>query len=451
MRSASFAAWALSACLSACVNLDSNSARSAGAWVHDSGEGTGPTVLVFAGGRRDQAMPRLAARQVAGWRPIKGRLVVASISAEEVPSGFESFVEELDPDWVLELREDFYYARPGMETLGGSVLHGGGDGDAQLAERVCAAVNGELEEESRFRALRRSEELSISEGAVMSLVTSARKNPTPTMDYPKSARIRRQRQLTHAFLCELGMLPSDMSPDIGLVGAEPEALHFAVYDGEGAGRPLPFITDLQNGVPGAIGYPLSPSEIAAGALDGFDAVLFPGGMASHQFDALGAAGRAEVTKFVSAGGGYIGICAGAYMAASDPYQWGLNLLDARIVDHEHWARGIGPVELELSDSGRAVLGDFVGRRVLHYGQGPIVEPAERADLSDYEVLGWYRSGIGENGADPNVMVDTPAILCAPFGEGRVLVSSGHVEWSAGLESFLPRYLVWVCGRTTEGL
>ena len=72
-----------------------------------------------------------------------------------------------------------------------------------------------------------------------------------------------------------------------LGGTAPEPTHSGMASRR-AGRPLPFITDVQNGVPGSVGHPLGPEEMAAGALDGFDVVLFPGGMASHQFDALGA-------------------------------------------------------------------------------------------------------------------------------------------------------------------
>jgi len=432
--------------LAGCVGLEPDAGSMEGVWIHDSGASEGPTVLVFAGGRKDQEMPRLAARQVAGWEPIAGRLVAVSIGAEVLPRGFHDFVAELAPDWTLELREDFYHRRPGMETLGGSVVHEGGAETGRLAEAMSASVNRHISEEAnRFSGLERVGVVRVHEGTGMALVTSARQNTTPTMDHPKALLVRRHRWLVHAFLGELGMLPGDSHPDRGLTGAEPDALHFAIYDGEGAGRPLPFITDVQNGVPGSVGHPLGPEEMAAGALEGFDVVLFPGGMASHQFDALGEGGREAVVEFVRDGGGYVGICAGAFMAASDPYQWGLNLLDARIVDHDHWARGIGPVEIELSDAGKGVLGDFDGIQTLHYGQGPIVEPAGRDDLPDYEVLVWYRTGIGEDGADPAVMVGTPAIVCARYGEGRVLVSSGHAEWSSGLESFLPRYFEWAGG------
>ena len=270
--------------LAGCAGLDPDSGSMEGVWIHDSGASEGPTVLVFAGGRKDQEMPRLAARQVAGWEPIAGRLVAVSIGAEVLPRGFHDFVAELAPDWALELREDFYHRRPGMETLGGSVVHEGGAETGRLAEAMSASVNRNISEEAnRFSGLERAGVVRVREGTGMALVTSARQNTTPTMDHPKALLVRRHRWLVHAFLGELGMLPGDSHPDRGLTGAEPDALHFAIYDGEGAGRPLPFITDVQNGVPGSVGHPLGPEEMAAGALEGFDVVLFPGGMASHQF------------------------------------------------------------------------------------------------------------------------------------------------------------------------
>jgi len=375
---------------------------------------------------------------------------MASIQAEVLPDDFHGWVASVDPDWVIELREDFYHSRPGMETLGGSVVHRGGAQTQHIARVVSEAVSDGFEEEAdRFEAVSSGEALRVGGERAMAFISSARKNTTPTMDYGMAQRVRSHRLMLHAFLGELGMLAEGQGPDLNLTGSGEGSLSFAVYDGDGAGRPMPFITDIQNGIVGSVGYPMSPEEMAAGALEGFDVVLFPGGMASHQFDALGEEGRAEVIDFVREGGGYVGICAGAYMAASDPYQWGLNLIDARIVDHDHWARGIGPVELELSTEGLEVFGDFPGRRTLHYGQGPIVEPAGRDDLPDYDVLGWYRTGIGVDGADPAVMVDTPAIICAPFGEGRVLASSGHAEWSSGLESFLLRYFEWAGGTLSD--
>ena len=56
-----------------------------------------------------------------------------------------------------------------------------------------------------------------------------------------------------------------------------------------------------------------------------------------------------------------------------------------------------------------------------------------------------RTGIGRTGADPKVMVGTPAIVCGRLSKGCVIISSGHAEWSTGLESFLLRYIEWAAG------
>ena len=121
--------------------------------MNDSGPGSGPTVLVFAGGRPGQEMPRLAVKQVAAWEPVVGRLVVVSFSGEELPESFGPYVAHLDPDWVLELRQDFYHARAGLETLGGTILHQRETAHAELARRMSDAVNATvLEEADKFHA-----------------------------------------------------------------------------------------------------------------------------------------------------------------------------------------------------------------------------------------------------------------------------------------------------------
>jgi glutamine amidotransferase-like uncharacterized protein len=47
--------------------------------------------------------------------------------------------------------------------------------------------------------------------------------------------------------------------------------------------------------------------------------LIPGGMAPRHSDEIRPEGRAQVERFLRAGGGYLGICAGAYIACQpDP-------------------------------------------------------------------------------------------------------------------------------------
>jgi putative intracellular protease/amidase len=49
----------------------------------------------------------------------------------------------------------------------------------------------------------------------------------------------------------------------------------------------------------------------------FDLVVFPGGSGSRQAAALEQEGRGAVWRFVEAGGGYLGVCVGAYLAAGN--------------------------------------------------------------------------------------------------------------------------------------
>ena len=54
--------------------------------------------------------------------------------------------------------------------------------------------------------------------------------------------------------------------------------------------------------------------VSAGVLDRFDVLIQPGGSGSAQAKALEEEGRDKIRKFVDGGGGYLGICAGSYLA-----------------------------------------------------------------------------------------------------------------------------------------
>jgi hypothetical protein len=56
--------------------------------------------------------------------------------------------------------------------------------------------------------------------------------------------------------------------------------------------------------------------------------MFTGGSGSAEAGGLGEKGREEVRTFVREGGGYVGICAGAYLACTG-FEWGVGVLNAR--------------------------------------------------------------------------------------------------------------------------
>ncbi len=201
---------------------------------------------------------------------------------------------------------------------------------------------------------------------------------------------------------------------------------------------------------------LSASDIRSGQLEArsVDVLIHPGGSGSGQGKALEETGREAVRRFVAGGGGYVGFCAGAYLATND-YSWSLGLIDARVLDRKHWARGKGPVRVRLSSAGKSLLGiDSSEEDIsIFYAQGPLLVRPEWPDSSApaYESLGIYQSEIAKNGAPSGIMAGTTAIARAEFGSGRVFVFSPHPELTEGLESLVPRAVRWAAGGRFERL
>ncbi|MFT3787845.1 MAG: BPL-N domain-containing protein [Tepidisphaeraceae bacterium] len=228
-----------------------------------------------------------------------------------------------------------------------------------------------------------------------------------------------------------------------LPDAEKGVRRIGVYDGLGSNRsPGPeamygILSTLKDVRVTFVG----PSELRdADAVKQFDVLMFPGGSGSGQARALGPTGRANVKSWVDAGGAYVGNCAGGYFASSG-YKWSLGLLNVTTVDSAHWNRGTGDVQVELTDDGKHLLGDHA-TITLKYANGPIFAPANRSDLPAVTVLAHYRSELAKNGAVVGAMVNTPAVVTAPFGHGRVVAFSCHPEYSKDYKDFIVKAVDW---------
>jgi N-formylglutamate amidohydrolase/putative intracellular protease/amidase len=187
---------------------------------------------------------------------------------------------------------------------------------------------------------------------------------------------------------------------------------------------------------------LDEFDIRSGKLTGCDVLVHPGGSGGGQGRALGKEGRAIVREFVENGGGYLGICAGAYLATCD-YTWSLNILDARVVDRAHWARGFGTVALGLSATGRKHLGVSKSELDIYYHQGPLLAPAENPDIEDYSEWGTFRGDVVKEGVPNGVMPGTTAIAAASHVAGRVVCFSPHPEKTAGQSRLVVVAIRWL--------
>ena len=88
---------------------------------------------------------------------------------------------------------------------------------------------------------------------------------------------------------------------------------------------------------------ISAAQVCDGVLSEFTTLLVPGGFAPNIERALGDAGADAIRAFVQSGGGFVGICAGAFLGSA----WGLGLLPVELSDASDrcWNRGEGVLKL----------------------------------------------------------------------------------------------------------
>jgi len=175
-------------------------------------------------------------------------------------------------------------------------------------------------------------------------------------------------------------------------------------------------------------------------------VMFPGGSGSGQAEALRREGCAMVERFVARGGGYVGTCAGAYLAALGHYErtsW-LGIVNARILDIEHWKRGEGSARVQIVHSNNVILAGFPRTFSAQYFNGPLLEPGGSATLPGCEKDAMYLSDFHSN-APANVMPGATCVTTSAYQSGRCVLFSFHPELTPGLEQMDVRAVKWAAG------
>lgn len=226
-------------------------------------------------------------------------------------------------------------------------------------------------------------------------------------------------------------------------------VRIAIYDGPGSGDSgVENVERRARQLAGASITRLTPAEVGTADLLGrFDVIVFSGGSGSAQAKAIGEAGRTNVRDFVHNGGGYVGVCAGAYLACAG-FDWGLGILDARTVSGK-WRRGQAFLDLELSPAGKEIFGPVGNAFKVRYANGPVIKPLGRDDIPDYTPVSIFLTETAKNDTPAGVQVGSPAQAIGTFGKGRVFISSPHPENTPGLEHMIPRALLWSAGGPTE--
>jgi hypothetical protein len=238
-------------------------------------------------------------------------------------------------------------------------------------------------------------------------------------------------------------------PDAPAKGDKAEKpVRVALYADAGAAKTKGPAFNAVEGTPGFACELVTAEDIRGGKLKDFRVLIQPGGSGGGQAKALGEEGRAKVKAFVKDGGGYVGICAGAYLA-SRSYDWSLHILDAEVLDRAHWARGTGDVELKFSPKGKDFFAPKGEKTTVYYGQGPLLAPGKDDAIPDYEELATYETEIhSKGGAQPGVMKGTTAAARGTYGSGRVFCFSPHPEKTdtAEAKAMFQKALRWAAGK-----
>jgi len=228
-----------------------------------------------------------------------------------------------------------------------------------------------------------------------------------------------------------------------------ESIRVAVYRGAGASDTCANASkEILNGTEGFEADFVSAEQIQEGKLKEYDVVIFPGGTASGESKAIGEKGWEELRAFVQNGGGYVGVCAGAYMALYKPTRSTGNLISAELQEGE-WERGEALLEIEFTSEGRQALDAPEGRLNVAYQNGPVIHRADTNALEPYVVLAYFRTEVAENDAPEGVQIDSPAIVAAEYGKGRVLICSPHPELTPNLNYLTARKVKYVARKASS--
>ena len=425
----------------------------------------GPTVLLTGGIHGNEPSGAAAAEQIRHWPITRGILVViprVNVPALEanqrrIPGVDKSegdlnrnfpkrndkdgeprgelaalvweFAGKLKPDWHFDLHES---TRRYCEKKGGCantvIAHGRGDA-VPLSRRVADAINETIPaEKDRFVRLTGKGDTYLATGLSGHFGTESLILETLSKGRPLSKRTREHRTLVRHALEYLEMLDKDFQ-GTRVTSEDREAdktIRVALYDAKGTGgKGVPSITRLLSDRAQYTLVHVGPAEMTDAVLGQFDVVVFPGGTGSGQAKAIGEGGRAAVRRFVRNGGGYVGICAGAYLCLNR-FSWSLGIVDGKTVSPK-WKRGKAMLEVAFTPKGTELLDPADKTIKLRYHNGPVIEPAELATLPDYRVLASFQTEVAENDTPKGVMVGAPAILAADFGKGRIVALSPHAE------------------------
>ena len=176
---------------------------------------------------------------------------------------------------------------------------------------------------------------------------------------------------------------------------------------------------------------VSGRDIKRGVLRNFDVLILPGGNGPLYWNDLGKQGKEAIQDFVYQGGGYFGICEGAYRAfeyavwIDAPENLVLNNPDSflGLISAVAWGPvfevaerpdpGWGMAAIDIVDNIHPITDSHPERFTMYYLGGCYLVPSNEGEFT---ILGVYNA-TGE-----------PAIASCDYWQGRVFITGPHPEF-----------------------
>lgn len=168
-------------------------------------------------------------------------------------------------------------------------------------------------------------------------------------------------------------------------------------------------------------------------LNGYDVLVMPGGSSGYNYIHSNYIDETAIKNFVKNGKGYLGICAGAYSAVYQVYDfyYGWGLASHVRATHPYYE---GELTVKFTTKGQQILNTTGTVTMAHYNGPAMYISSPAMTFATY----------ADNIINSNGMA---AIVGDYYGNGRVVLSGPHPELDPQLPNVVAQMLVWAANKS----
>jgi len=211
-------------------------------------------------------------------------------------------------------------------------------------------------------------------------------------------------------------------------GLWPSAADIALYAGRGVDASCVTATTRMFEWMGLEVELIDASDVNSRSLSGFRTLCFPGGNMYQYAQDITESGKEKIREFIRSGGGYVGICGGAYFTGERVFWQGAQLSMSPLGVFSGTTKGpidaIAPYpkcvmcKINIAEFNHPITQTEPESTWIMYCYGPQLLPDGDADV---DVLGVY--DIGEE----------PVMIAFEYGRGRIFIIGTHPEFEEDSE------------------